>query len=78
MFFFISFRLLMTHQISAAEYQPIRNRNWWSKIVRGTVYVGQKSNRGHDYVDETLPETKDCPSNITWEILKLQKFTGEH
>ena len=28
--------------------------------------------------DTCQPETKDCLSNITGEILKLQKFTGEH
>ena len=77
-FFSFSFCILMRHQISAAEYQPIRNRNWWFKIVSGTVCVGQKSSRGHDYANETLPETKDCLSNITGKIPKLQKFTGEH
>ena len=37
----------MRHQISVAEYQPIRNRNWGSKykIVSGTVCVGQTCKR---------------------------------
>ena len=62
----------MWHQISAAEYKPIRNRNWRSKIVSETACVGQKSNRQNDYAGKTLPETKDCLSNITGEISKLQ------
>ena len=70
----------MRHQISEIEYTLIRNRNWWSKIVSGTACVGQKSNRGHDYADETLPETKDCLSNIKtsvihWVTSAIQNFS---
>ena len=45
--FSFSFCFLMRHQISVAEYQPIRNRNWGSKykIVSGTVCVGQSCKR---------------------------------
>ena len=41
----ISFLFLIKYEISAAEYQPIRNRNWWSKLsvelhvtARGKVF----------------------------------------
>ena len=55
LFFFIkklvflsfSFLSLMKHQIFAADYQPIRNRNWWSKIVSGTVCINNVMSKHH-------------------------------
>ena len=31
--FLFIYLFLMKHQISAAKYCPIRNRNWWSKLL---------------------------------------------
>ena len=70
-FFSFSFRLSMRHQISAAEYKPIRNRNWWSKIVAGTVCVGQKSNRGHDYM---IMSTRPCQIPKTVWAISPRKY----
>ena len=47
-----------------------------AQICQWNCMRGAKNNR--DYAEKALPETKDCLSNITGNISKLQKFTGEH
>ena len=61
-----------------AEYQPIRNRNWWSKykIDSGTVCVGQTCNREKLWLPRW--ELARDQTNINEEISKLQKFIREH
>ena len=44
--FIIFSSFLMKYQISSTEYQPVRNRNWWSEIVSGSVCITVRIIRG--------------------------------
>ena len=68
----------MRHQIPRQNINQSGTETDVSKLsVELYVWV-KKSKCRHDYAEETLSETKDCLSNITGEMPKPQKFTGEH